>query len=102
MGISQRLDNLSGHFTYSLYTNVCRSLLEKDKLLFSFVLAIRILGGRGDVDSAEWLFLLTGGVSLDNPHANPCGDWLAGRAGALPGAVGAVHEHGALPGAPAD
>ncbi|KAH8057324.1 dynein light chain binding protein [Aureococcus anophagefferens] len=75
--VPTRLDNLSGHFTYSLYTNVCRSLLEKDKLLFSFVLAIRILGGRGDVDSAEWLFLLTGGVSLDNPHANPCGDWLA-------------------------
>jgi len=75
--IPERLSNLSMHFEYSLYKAVCRSLLEKDKLLFAFVLTARILGGRGRVDSAEWLFLLTGGVALDNPHQNPCSDWLA-------------------------
>jgi dynein heavy chain len=75
--VPTRLDNLYNHFIYSLYKNICRSLLEKDKLLFSFVLTIRILQGKNELDDAEWLFFLTGGVSLDNKHENPAEDWLA-------------------------
>ena len=63
-----------------IYKNVCRSLLEKDKLLFSFILTIAIFKSRGVIEDAKWRFLLTGGVALGNPYPNPAPDWLIDKA----------------------
>ena len=74
--LQKRIQNLNSHFTESIYRNVCRSLLERHKLLFSFLLCIQLGKGRGEIDDNVWRFLLTGGVGLDNPYPNPASNWL--------------------------
>ena len=78
--LETRLENLRNYFTYSLYCNVCRSLFKKDKLLFSFLLCVGLMKSKWEIDAEEWMFLLTGGVSLDsNLPANPAPEWLSDK-----------------------
>ncbi len=55
-----------------------RSLFEKDKLLFAFLLCARVMLSKKDMDSALYQFLLTGGC-VQMRH---CGMWQV-PAGAL-------------------
>lgn len=78
--LTTRIANILEHFTVSTYNNVCRSLFEKDKLLFSLLLTVGIMQGKGQISDLIWRFLLTGGVALDNPHPNPAPEWLSDKA----------------------
>ena len=70
-------------FTRLLYENICRSLFEKDKLLFSFLMCIKIMDEDKDkgLDPREVTFLLTGGTSIDMPKPNPSGKggWMSDK-----------------------
>ncbi|KAK2152282.1 hypothetical protein LSH36_335g03002 [Paralvinella palmiformis] len=48
--VPQRIQNINDYFTFSLYSNVCRSLFEKHKLLFAFLLTVRLQQNKGKID----------------------------------------------------
>ena len=71
------MEALNSHFTFFLYSNVCRSLFEKDKLLFAFVLASKLQLDSAQMSPTELRFLLTGGVAMgDPPSPNPDASWI--------------------------
>lgn len=52
-------------FTRLLYENICRSLFEKDKLLLSMLMCLKIMAEtEGGLDEREVRFMMTGGTSV--------------------------------------
>ncbi|XP_058647833.1 dynein axonemal heavy chain 1 isoform X3 [Onychostoma macrolepis] len=77
--VKERIFNINEFFTFSLYSNVCRSLFEKHKLMFAFLLCSRILMNDSKIDMAEWQYLLSGGRP-QHQAPNPAPNWLSMRA----------------------
>ncbi|CAH8511378.1 unnamed protein product [Dicrocoelium dendriticum] len=77
--VPQRVKNINNFFTFSLYTNVCRSLFEKHKLMFAFLVAIRILQNEGLINADEYRYLLAGGTHKPREVPNPAPEWISDR-----------------------
>ncbi|XP_063674391.1 dynein axonemal heavy chain 1-like isoform X3 [Bolinopsis microptera] len=77
--LNERIVNINEFFTFSLYVNVCRSVFEKDKLLFSFLLCVRILMHEKDINMDDWRFLIAGGMLPEKLIANAGEGWLSDR-----------------------
>ncbi|XP_048510723.1 dynein axonemal heavy chain 7 isoform X3 [Athalia rosae] len=77
--LEKRLMFLRETFTYNLYQNVCRSLFEKDKVLYSFVLYSTILVATNEINRDELTFFLSGGIGLTNTAKNPASNWLSDK-----------------------
>ena len=43
---------------YLIYNQVCRGLFEKDKLLFSFIILIKMLEQKQQIDLDEFSFVI--------------------------------------------
>eukprot|EP00928_Gymnodinium_smaydae_P008329 TRINITY_DN13035_c1_g3_i1.p1 TRINITY_DN13035_c1_g3~~TRINITY_DN13035_c1_g3_i1.p1 ORF type:complete len:2552 (-),score=764.33 TRINITY_DN13035_c1_g3_i1:28-7683(-) len=75
---ADRLKNLIAYFTYSIYQSICRGLFEKHKLLFSFALTMKIMGGEGRLNNDEVRFLLTGPTGeVKDGLPNPNTEWIS-------------------------
>jgi len=74
--VDTRIAILNDFFTYSLYTNICRSLFERHKLMFSLLLTIAIQTQDGAIDSREWRFLLAGPTETEIKEPNPAPEWV--------------------------
>lgn len=88
--IVKRLKFLIDAVTHHLYTNVCRSLFEKDKLLFSFILTTKIMISNKQLQASDLQFLIIGGGSSDagnkeeaesklNEFINPDPSWITDK-----------------------
>ena len=69
---------LINKFTLSLYSNVCRSIFEKDKLLFSFLLTVKIREFQGLIKNVQFKLFIEKVEGIQNCQnlENLCKSWL--------------------------
>eukprot|EP00930_Biecheleria_cincta_P034372 TRINITY_DN23765_c0_g1_i1.p1 TRINITY_DN23765_c0_g1~~TRINITY_DN23765_c0_g1_i1.p1 ORF type:complete len:4302 (-),score=866.21 TRINITY_DN23765_c0_g1_i1:110-13015(-) len=90
--IAKRIDILNDFFMEQLYKNICRSLFEKHKLLFSFLLTMRLQVTMNKVAMTDYRFLLTGGTAMEEPPSKPA-TWIPDRMWAELFKLSKVSEH---------
>lgn len=74
--LPRRIKFLVEGITRNLYNNVCRSIFEKDKLLFSFILTSRIMLGTNAITMHHMSHLLTNAKENPNLPPNPDPSWI--------------------------
>ncbi|XP_076627799.1 dynein axonemal heavy chain 1 [Colletes latitarsis] len=76
--IELRVAGINHQFMFSLFSNVCRSLFERHKLHFAFLVCARIRMNDGSIDATEWRHFLAGPEPLED-RPNPSPEWITPR-----------------------
>jgi dynein heavy chain len=78
MGISKsppgkdaRCGNIIRTFTLFLYESISRSLLGKDKMIYSLTMAIKVLQSDNKINVAQVRFVMLGGASAEDATGAP-------------------------------
>eukprot|EP01017_Pseudomicrothorax_dubius_P045834 TRINITY_DN7991_c0_g2_i3.p1 TRINITY_DN7991_c0_g2~~TRINITY_DN7991_c0_g2_i3.p1 ORF type:complete len:773 (+),score=234.51 TRINITY_DN7991_c0_g2_i3:90-2321(+) len=76
---ARRIDTIIADITEAFYVNICRGLFEKDKVIYSFLIAVKIMLNNGLISLKEWNFYIRG-PTLDKKeieHLPPCPSYLS-------------------------
>eukprot|EP00002_Diphylleia_rotans_P012132 TRINITY_DN2375_c0_g1_i1.p1 TRINITY_DN2375_c0_g1~~TRINITY_DN2375_c0_g1_i1.p1 ORF type:complete len:4335 (+),score=913.34 TRINITY_DN2375_c0_g1_i1:198-13202(+) len=80
-GPQGRLTALIERITTAVYVNISGSLFARHRLLFSFLLTVKIMESSGKLDSNDLRLLLTiSNQMVRNPSQNPAPDWISHQA----------------------
>jgi dynein heavy chain len=76
--ITGRNKAINTYHTLAVYTYTCRGLFERHKLMFSYLMTLRILQSENKIIAEELNFLLVGGTVLDKDKQpkNPGSDFI--------------------------
>jgi dynein heavy chain len=74
--LEERCKILMSSVTYTIFSYVTRGLFEKDRLIFSSQLGIRVLGRRGEIPPDELDFLIKSPKMMDAPERPETLQWL--------------------------
>nr|CCC89964.1 unnamed protein product [Trypanosoma congolense IL3000] len=77
--IKDRLRNIICALTYNLYCYVCMGIFEKDKLMLSFQMAIRLLSQENKIVESELEFFLRGCVLASKDYPEHTVEWISER-----------------------
>ena len=64
--LKKRLNILQNNITFWIYSNICRGLFEKHKLIFSFLICSNIMLNSKQITQNEWMYFLRG--AADEKH----------------------------------
>lgn len=60
-----------------MYEGLCRALLEKDKLIFSLLMCLKIMISDNKISNQELRFTMVGGVSTETSIPKPDDEWIS-------------------------
>ena len=69
--LQDRISNIMKEHMLAVYTNTCRSLFERHKLLLALQIVVKLKIAAKEIDPAEWAFFLKGGQVLDREGQPP-------------------------------